>query len=514
MRQKGASAAAKRARAPAATGLKHKSASRRPRQAPSLRQERDEDRAKRLRLVELPSQQKLVAPESFTGKASVNEQGLIAIDRKHRPELRKDWEKRRKVPLPPPGGWPTPPAHWPDGVRVDLGPVAPWLPKGWGQGIKTTCVTALQAFVSPEGKVYYHKHVVAQVMGKECTGDGVQAWQQKWDDFRARWEDNLVRNNLAQVTAWVTKQIKAGRNFMGEIDDFSTMDKKLFQNLSKSERSHVPKSAKELHVAVISARRASDAKSLKTICEVQSKLVAGGASPVWYVDKPSLAAYRKVGLNAKVGGKLVPARNMALQDAKRLRKPCVQVSDDIKGWIYYAGDLNAKSYLASAENALQAGNEAARQSDDLHVSPAAAARFLLAKLRAAKGPRLAGVYPVGNPGMALIREAASVDGFILGDFFVADNSPCRFDPSMSLKEDYDFTCSHIDTHGSVLRCNRMLIGAVHETNAGGAVSERDEGGHKERENIKILQRKWPGVFHLNGRRGDTQVVMCWRRRQV
>jgi len=57
----------------------------------------------------------------------------------------------------------------------------------------------------------------------------------------------------------------------------------------------------------------------------------------------------------------------------------------------------------------------------------------------------------------------------------------------------------------------MLIAAVHETNAGGAVSERDEQGQKERENIKILQKKWPGVFMLNGRRGDTQVIMCWRR---
>merc|ERR1712060_603743 len=102
--------------------------------------------------------------------------------------------------------------------------------------------------------------------------------------------------------------------------------------------------------------------------------------------------------------------------------------------------------------------------------------------------------------------------FILGDFFVVDKSPCRFDTTMTLKEDYDFTCAHLKKHGSVLRCNRLFISAVHETNTGGAVSERDDAGAKEVENIKILKEKWPGVFRSNGNRGnksETQVIMCW-----
>ncbi|CAE8644459.1 unnamed protein product [Polarella glacialis] len=492
----------------------NRQAIKRPASALSATSEREEDRAKRLRLVYLPYQDTPEnVPQSFTGKATINKEGLIAIDRSNRPDLRKDWEKRRKAPAPPPGGWPTPPAHWPEGVRVDLGTVVPWLPKGWGQGIKLSCVTKLQAFVSPQGKVYYHKHVVQQVLGKKLTGDGVQAWQKKFDDFRAKWEENLVSENLAEVTAWVAKQIGAGKTFTGKPGSFGAMDKRLFQELTKSERRYLPKAA-DLHVAVISARRASDAKSIKTLCNLQAQLTAGGASPVWYVDKPSLAAYKRIGLNARVGGKLVPARNLALEDAKRLKKACVQVSDDIQGWTYLGGKLNSKAYLDSSANALQAGNEAARHADELAISPVAAASFLLAKLRAAGTPKLAGVHPVSNPGMALMREAVSSDTFILGDFFVAEPSNCRFDPRMSLKEDYDFTCSHLDRHGSVLRCNRMLVRAVHETNAGGAVSERDSAGHKERENIKILQEKWPGVFHLNGKRGDTQVVMSWRRRRT
>jgi len=193
----------------------------------------------------------------------------------------------------------------------------------------------------------------------------------------------------------------------------------------------------------------------------------------------------------------------------------VQVSDDISSWDYYVGELGNQEDLA-------AGNAAAKAADHLRISPAASARFLLAKLRAAQaaaggkraGPRLAGVFPMANTGQAFTREAVSSDHFILGDFFVADRSPVRFDTRMTLKEDYDFTCAHLAKHGAVIRCNRMFIRAVHETNAGGAVSERDSAGEREREMIKILKEKWPGVFWCNGKRGDTQVILNWKRRRV
>merc|ERR1712083_1235091 len=95
-----------------------------------------------------------------------------------------------------------------------------------------------------------------------------------------------------------------------------------------------------------------------------------------------------------------------------------------------------------------------------------------------------------------------------GDFFVVDSSPCRFDNTMTLKEDYDFTCSHIHRHKSILRCNRMIVHARHSTNVGGAVATRDQSGTKERQNIAILQKKWPGVFKTNKKRKD-EVLMNW-----
>ena len=39
--------------------------------------------------------------------------------------------------------------------------------------------------------------------------------------------------------------------------------------------------------------------------------------------------------------------------------------------------------------------------------------------------------------------------FILGDFFAAENSHCRFDERLSVKEDYDFTRSHLEAFGEV-----------------------------------------------------------------
>merc|ERR1719240_1121509 len=60
----------------------------------------------------------------------------------------------------------------------------------------------------------------------------------------------------------------------------------------------------------------------------------------------------------------------------------------------------------------------------------------------------------------------------------------------------------------VYRCNRLLITAKHETNAGGACDARDAAGEKERYNIRILMEKWPGAIKNHPTRAN-QVVMRW-----
>jgi len=279
--------------------------------------------------------------------------------------------------------------------------------------------------------------------------------------------------------------------------------------LTPTERKHIAP-AKDFHFAVVSARRATNESGQHDIMVIEGHFKHVGLQPIWYVDEASLEDYRKLGLNAKVGGKLTPARNMALDDARAKKRVCVQVSDDISKWIYYdieKQDLRGEVNFKKA-NAALAGTKK-------HVvSPLAAAQFLLAKMRADPDkPHLGGVFPTMNAAMTLGTQEYGKEHFILGDFFVAEpSSPCRFDTTMTLKEDYDYTCSHLATHGSVLRCNRLFIQVKHATNVGGAVATRDAAGSKEKQNIAILQSKWPGVFTLNGRRkdADSEVVMRWR----
>jgi len=256
---------------------------------------------------------------------------------------------------------------------------------------------------------------------------------------------------------------------------------------------------------VISARRATKIQGVSDIMMVQTQLQEAGAVPTWYVDEESVKDYRALSLKAVVGGKLTEARNKALQDARKKGMACVQISDDISAWEYRDGP-NAKERTDAAANAAHA---AARR---LIVSPVAAARFILAKMRGASKPqpKLGGVYMLGSCARTFGGEAFSTRHFILGDFFVVDGGKVNFDEEMRLKEDYDFTCSHIKAHGSVMRCNRMTLNVKHYANAGGACTNRDKKGQEERRNIEILQKKWPGVFRSNPKRKN-EVIMRWKK---
>eukprot|EP00439_Symbiodinium_sp_Y106_P027924 s21_g3.t1 len=175
-------------------------------------------------------------------------------------------------------------------------------------------------------------------------------------------------------------------------------------------------------------------------------------------------------------------RNMALDDAQSKGLVCVQVSDDISKWEYY--DCEKQNYRG--QTTFTKANQAVKGVRTYTISPLAAAQFLLAKMRSSPDkPKLGGVFPTRNHALALGAEEYSKYNFILGDFFVADKSKVRFDESMTLKEDYDYTCGHCHAHGSVLRCNRLFIAARHATNKGGAVAVRDSQGVKETEALDL-----------------------------
>ena len=140
----------------------------------------------------------------------------------------------------------------------------------------------------------------------------------------------------------------------------------------------------EFHFCVVSARRATEVEGVKDIFTVQTHLVLAGITPTWYVDSESLGDYQALGLNAVVGGKLTPSRNKALDDAKKLNKICVQLSDDISSWEYRHGP-RASEKTDDALN--QAWNNARRYV----VGPVAAARWIIAMMRASpEQPKLGG----------------------------------------------------------------------------------------------------------------------------
>lgn len=300
-------------------------------------------------------------------------------------------------------------------------------------------------------------------------------------------------------------------------------DARLLATLTTEERLHLIDGA-DIHFAVISGMRTDTEEGRHDIMIVEDLFKGANVRPKWYVDDTSVQAYCDLGLDAVRGGKLIPARNMALDVAMKEGKPCVQCSDDISQWAFYIHhDDRAppppKAFCASGVDedeecdsiSMDVANARSKTAEKLLVSPVAAARYMLAKMRSTPGehkPRLGGVYPLGNTGMAFKCKPLGYTSFILGDFFCSDNSPCRFDLRMSLKEDYDLTCSHLQRHGLVLRLNRLVIQAKHETNAGGACAARDPDGVKERYNIGILREKWPGAFADNPRRKN-QVILRW-----
>jgi len=381
-------------------------------------------------------------------------------------------ETRAGAPLQ--GGYPL--TEYPPNVLVDAQRVY-WLPDNWAQVYKNTGPGGTYlGWMSPEGKFFYHRSgypsAIEESLGRKLSAkDGI--------------------NGILRFVRTVVKP---------------DADKKFLQEcLTAAERKHVVP-ASQFHFGVVSARRATSDTGIADLMLVQGHFINCGVTPTWYVDEASLEDYKKLGLNAKVGGKLTPARNMALVDANKAGKRCVQVSDDIGKWEF----LNIAKQDLRGEKTFDKANAALAGTERHVISPLAAAQFILAKMRSSPlKPQLGGVFPTNNAALTMGCDPYSTDNFILGDFFVVDSSPCRFDTSMTLKEDYDFTCSHLQRHGSILRCNRMFVHAKHATNSGGAVAVRDDSGSKERLNIAILQKKWPGVFMLNKKRKD-EVLMHWK----
>jgi hypothetical protein len=201
----------------------------------------------------------------------------------------------------------------------------------------------------------------------------------------------------------------------------------------------------------------------------------------WYVPEHEINLYREAGASDVVnGGKLMEARNAALNDADN--RVVVELSDDlgtIKQKVWGQQKQEPITYLQAVET--------------IHNEMLAC------------DARLGGVAPTAN--LLYANDTPKHHHFIVGDFIVIRPTPLRFDETMILKEDYDYTCQHLHTYGIVCRVDSILAQFKHRSNPGGAVDYRTQ--EREQAMISHLQHKWPGVFRPNPKR-EGEVLMRWK----
>ena len=237
-----------------------------------------------------------------------------------------------------------------------------------------------------------------------------------------------------------------------------------------------------VYLSVISARRPHEVPRM-------SQLV-GPAT--WYVADGEKLDYVMVGAPVVVeSGGLVQARNEALQDAFRMNLPCVQLSDDMRTLkaAYVLGDGRTYGKDITFVQAIAKMHDWQKQYPEAHLT---------------------GVAPTASTLNFNKERPVSKQAFVVGDFIMVQPTSLMFDEAFDLKEDYDYTCQHLDRYGIALRCNDLLIAFQHGINAGGAVAYRS--GEREQRAIQRLKEKWPGVFRDNSRRPN-EVLMRWEGRE-
>ncbi len=174
---------------------------------------------------------------------------------------------------------------------------------------------------------------------------------------------------------------------------------------------------------------------------------------------------------------LTVARNMALTQAGA--GVCIQTSDDLKGFLRL--------------------QEGAKRGAVPAVWPEV--REALLGALEAPGVHLAGLPPTANPFFS--RPGIKEKAFIIGDLFAASGE-CRFDETLPLKEDYDFTCLHLAFYGRVARIGDFLAEYSHYKNRGGAVAYRTE--KLEQETCSRLLERWPQYLHPHPKRKNEMVL--------
>ena len=190
--------------------------------------------------------------------------------------------------------------------------------------------------------------------------------------------------------------------------------------------------------------------------------------------------YEKNGCkNVYETGSLMQSRNAALDMAFSANKICVQLSDDIK-----KVTINK--------------NFGTKKEVDLNF----AIKEMVGIFNKVKEVYLMGIPPTSNDFYA--KNKISKNTFCIGDMLFIKPNNLRFDTSLTLKEDYDYTLQHLEKFGNTFRYQKFLFEFEHYKNKGGAVDYRTE--KEEQKNIRLLFQKWGDKIRLNPKRKNEILI--------
>lgn len=160
---------------------------------------------------------------------------------------------------------------------------------------------------------------------------------------------------------------------------------------------------------------------------------------------------------------LSTARNAARIHAVQEGAVCIQTDDDCKGFKH-----------------ITESHPKGRPVPWVQVRNAMLAAFT-------DGVHLVGVPPTDN---AYFARGRVLDyGFIIGSLCATDTADPAWDQTLPFKEDYDYTCAHLDAYGKVARLDMYTASYQHYSNRGGAVANRTPGA--EMGLVKTLTERWP-----------------------
>jgi hypothetical protein len=190
--------------------------------------------------------------------------------------------------------------------------------------------------------------------------------------------------------------------------------------------------------------------------------------------------YKKNGCkNVYETGTLIQSRNAALDMAFKENKICVQLSDDLKK-------------VTTNKNF----------EDKKQIELDIVIEKMVSVFNKIENVYLMGIPPTSNDFFA--KNKISKNTFCIGDMLFIKPNSLRFDTSLTLKEDYDYTLQHIKKYGNVFRYQKYLFEFEHYKNKGGAVDYRTE--KEEQKNIKILFNKWGDKIRLNTKRKNEILI--------